>query len=54
MSLLAAMKNITQIDGRTLTVFSATAHRGGKMTKSAMATPGVLDFAVSTVKIDGS
>lgn len=33
---------------------SATPHRGGKMTKSATATPGRVDLAVSTVKIDGS
>lgn len=35
-------------------MWSATPHRGGKMTKSAMATPGRVDLAVSTVKIDGS
>ena len=37
-----------------LNVFSATAQRGGKMTKSAAATPGSVVGAVSTVKIDGS
>lgn len=37
-----------------LTVFSCTAQRGGKITKSAIATPGVSDFAVNTVKIEGS
>ena len=35
-------------------MFSATAHLGGKMTKSAIATPGTVDCAVSTVKMDGS
>lgn len=35
-------------------MWSATPHRGGKMTKSAMATPGRVDLAVSTVKMDGS
>lgn len=35
-------------------MWSATPHRGGKITKSAMATPGRVDLAVSTVKIDGS
>jgi hypothetical protein len=37
-----------------LTVFSVTAQRGGKMTKSATATPGVSDLAVKTVNIEGS
>lgn len=35
-------------------MLSATPHLGGKMTKSAMATPGFVDLAVSTVNIDGS
>src|SRR5688500_13922340 len=35
-------------------VSSATAQRGGKMTKSAFARPGTSDGDVSTVKIDGS
>src|SRR5882672_12760252 len=35
-------------------VFSATIQRGGKITKSTLATPGVSDGEVSTVKIDGS
>lgn len=35
-------------------MLSATPQRGGKMTKSAMATPGFTDGAVRTVKIDGS
>ena len=33
---------------------SATDQRGGKITKSAMATPGRTDGAVRTVKMDGS
>ena len=33
---------------------SATIQRGGKMTKSALARPGVSLGEVSTVKIDGS
>lgn len=37
-----------------LNVFSATPQRGGKQTKSATATPGVLLGAVRMVKIDGS
>jgi hypothetical protein len=37
-----------------LTVFSVTAQRGGKITKSATATPGVSDLAVKTVKMEGS
>lgn len=36
------------------TVFSVTAQRGGKITKSAIATPGVSDLAVKTVKMEGS
>src|SRR5256714_14115275 len=35
-------------------VSSATSQRGGKMTKSQLAVPGVSDGDVSTVKIDGS
>src|SRR5438477_10097372 len=35
-------------------VSSATSQRGGKMTKSQLAVPGVSDGEVSTVKIDGS
>jgi hypothetical protein len=35
-------------------VSSATIQRGGKITKSQLATPGVSDGLVSTVKIDGS
>ena len=35
-------------------VFSATIQRGGKMTKSMLARPGVSVGEVSTVKIDGS
>src|SRR6478609_1273792 len=35
-------------------VSSATSHRGGKITKSAFATPGVSLGDVSTVKMDGS
>src|SRR5689334_20206822 len=35
-------------------VCSATSQRGGKMTKSQLATPGAPDGEVSTVKIDGS
>src|SRR6476620_8851936 len=35
-------------------VSSATIQRGGKMTKSQFAVPGVSDGDVSTVKIDGS
>jgi hypothetical protein len=35
-------------------VCSATIHRGGKITKSAMAVPGSLDLTVKTVKMDGS
>lgn len=35
-------------------VFSATIQRGGKMTKSQLAVPGVSDGLVRTVKIDGS
>src|SRR5262245_57102152 len=35
-------------------VSSATIQRGGKMTKSTLATPGVSEGDVSTVKIDGS
>jgi len=35
-------------------VFSATAQRGGKITKSHAATPGVLVWQVNTVKMDGS
>src|SRR4028119_43732 len=35
-------------------VSSATAHRGGKMTKSALARPGTLLGLVRTVKIDGA
>ena len=33
---------------------SATSQRGGKITKSAFAMPGVVDGELSTVKIDGS
>ena len=35
-------------------VCSATIQRGGKITKSTLATPGVCEGEVSTVKIDGS
>src|SRR6188768_2750876 len=35
-------------------VRSATIHRGGKITKSRLAVPGVSDGEVRTVKIDGS
>src|SRR3954469_25693029 len=35
-------------------VSSATSQRGGNMTKSQLAVPGVSDGDVSTVKIDGS
>src|SRR5204862_6727408 len=35
-------------------VSSATSQRGGKITKSQLAVPGVSDGDVSTVKIDGS
>src|SRR3990167_1519025 len=35
-------------------VSSATIQRGGKMTKSQLATPGWPEGEVSTVKIDGS
>ena len=35
-------------------VCSAQSHRGGKMTKSATATPGSFDGQVSTVKMEGS
>ena len=35
-------------------VSSATCQRGGKMTKSTLATPGCPEGEVSTVKIDGS
>ncbi len=35
-------------------VCSATVQRGGKITKSTLAVPGVSDGEVSTVKIDGS
>src|SRR3954454_1713290 len=35
-------------------VSSATIQRGGKMTKSALARPGVSDGLVKTVKIEGS
>ena len=35
-------------------VSSATIQRGGKMTKSMLARPGVSVGAVSTVKIEGS
>ena len=35
-------------------VSSATSQRGGKITKSQLATPGVSVWEVSTVKIDGS
>src|SRR5471030_452743 len=35
-------------------VSSATSQRGGKITKSQLAQPGVSDGEVSTVKIDGS
>ncbi len=35
-------------------MFSATAQRGGKITKSHAATPGVLVWQVNTVKMDGS
>ena len=35
-------------------VCSATIQRGGKITKSQLAVPGVSVGAVSTVKIDGS
>jgi hypothetical protein len=35
-------------------VCSCTDHRGGKITKSAIAVPGFNDGHVSTVKIDGS
>src|SRR5688572_12728857 len=35
-------------------VFSATSQRGGKMTKSTLATPGCAEGEVSTVKMDGS
>ena len=34
--------------------FSAQSQRGGKMTKSATATPGPCEGHVSTVKMDGS
>jgi hypothetical protein len=37
-----------------LNVSSATIQRGGKMTKSQLAVPGVSLGEVSTVKIDGS
>src|SRR5687768_13683661 len=35
-------------------VSSCTSQRGGKITKSQLAVPGVSDGEVSTVKIDGS
>ena len=35
-------------------VFSATAQRSGKITKSMLAVPAVSEGDVSTVKIDGS
>ena len=35
-------------------MFSATDHLGGKMTKSRMATPGLVEGHVSTVKMLGS
>ena len=35
-------------------MFSDTDHLGGKMTKSRMATPGLLEGHVSTVKMLGS
>ena len=35
-------------------VCSATIQRGGKITKSTLAVPGVSEGEVSTVKIDGS
>ena len=35
-------------------VCSATIQRGGKITKSTFATPGVSEGDVSTVKIEGS
>jgi hypothetical protein len=35
-------------------VFSATAQRSGKITRSTLAVPGVSDGDVNTVKIDGS
>jgi len=35
-------------------VSSATLQRGGKITKSTFAVPGVSEGEVSTVKIDGS
>src|SRR5215467_12891260 len=35
-------------------VSSPTSQRGGKMTKSTLAVPGISDGAVSTVKIEGS
>src|SRR6185503_12049055 len=35
-------------------VSSATSQRGGKITKSQLAVPGVSEGEVSTVKIDGS
>ena len=33
---------------------SCTSHLGGKMTKSATATPGLVEGQVNTVNIDGS
>ena len=33
---------------------SATPHLGGKMAKSAIATPALADWHVRTVKMDGS
>ena len=35
-------------------VSSPTSQRGGKITKSMLAVPGMSDGAVSTLKIDGS
>ena len=35
-------------------MFSAHSHRGGKMTKSATATPASWEGHVSTVKMEGS
>jgi hypothetical protein len=37
-----------------LNVCSATVHLGGNITKSAIATPGSLDWQVNTVNIEGS
>lgn len=35
-------------------MYSCTDHRGGKITKSAAAVPGLLVGHVNTVKMDGS